>query len=92
MAEYFDYDLQGEAPHLKPATNLRAVEEDSADLFGSELIEDGLTGSTEEIIHSALTKYPKIKLVTVPDVNHHDILLEQSGANLCAEIIYGIKT
>ncbi len=113
MDEYVDYDLEGEAPYLKPTTNVLAVEEDSADLFGSELIEDGLRGATEEIlflravrglqneevplypeeiIHSVLTKYPKIKLVTVPDVNHYDILLEQSGANLCAEIIYGAKT
>jgi lipase len=42
-------------------------------------------------LNATLIKYPKIKLVTVPDVNHYDILLEQGGADTCAELIYGVK-
>ena len=45
----------------------------------------------EAAINAALANYPKIRLVTVPDVNHYDILLEQGGADQCAEIIYGVR-
>ena len=45
----------------------------------------------EAALNAALTQYPSIKVVTVPDVNHYDILLEQGGADACAELIYGVK-
>jgi lipase len=44
----------------------------------------------EEILRERLVAYPMVKLVTVPDVNHYDIVIEQSGANRCIQIIYGI--
>lgn len=43
----------------------------------------------EGILNATLTKYPRIKLVTVPDTNHYDILLSQNGAVACANLIYG---
>jgi pimeloyl-ACP methyl ester carboxylesterase len=45
----------------------------------------------EAAMNAALVNYPKIKLVTVPDVNHYDILLEQGGADACAKLIYGVE-
>lgn len=42
----------------------------------------------EAIINSMLLSYPKLKVVTVFDTNHYDILVEQSGADKCAAIIY----
>ena len=38
MDEYVDYDLRGDAPYFKPSTNPAAVEADSRDLFGDDLI------------------------------------------------------
>lgn len=111
LDEYVDYDLRGIAPTLSASSNVRAVEEDSEDLFGNELIESTLKNLgkevlmlravrglqneetplyPEEILNTTLAKYPKIKLVTVPDTNHYDILLSQSGASACANLIYGI--
>ena len=45
-----DYDLQGEPPHLKPATNPLAVEEDSKDLFGSDLINKTLAELDRDVL------------------------------------------
>ena len=42
-----------------------------------------------DLLNSVLARFPKVKLITVPDTNHYDILLEQSGADKCAELIYG---
>lgn len=110
LDEYVDYDLRGTAPLLRASTNAVAVEEDSADQFGKELIENSLKNLEkevlmlravrglqdqeiplypEEILRETLTKYPKIKLVTVPDTNHYDILLSDYGAQACANLIYG---
>ena len=47
---YVDYDLQGEPPHLKPATNPLAVEEDSKDLFGSDLINKTLAELDRDVL------------------------------------------
>jgi lipase len=112
LDEYVDYDLRGEVPELHPSTNPKAVEEDSADLFVTDLIESSLQNLTaevlmlravcglqneelplypEQIIAAVLTNYQKIKLVTVADTNHYDILLDQRNADTCAEIIYGVK-
>jgi lipase len=44
LDEYVDYDLRGEEPHMKAATNPQAVEEDSRDLFGDDLIVKSLQG------------------------------------------------
>jgi len=48
MDEYVDYDLRGEAPHMKPSTNPKAVEEDSRDLFGDDLITRSLQGLAKQ--------------------------------------------
>lgn len=110
--EYSDFDLQGNPPALRPRTNKDAVEEDSRDLFESDLISTTLANLDRElpllraqrglqneevplypdpILNAVLPSYPRVKRIDVADVNHYDILLEQSGADRCAEIIYGVK-
>lgn len=110
--EYSDYDLVGEAPKLRPATNAAAVEQDSRDLFEQELIDQTLQNLTEEVLmlraerglqneetplypqqvlDVLLPKYARVKVVTVEDTNHYDILLDQNGADKCAEIAFGVK-
>jgi lipase len=112
LDEYLDYDLRGSAPSMRASSKAQAVEEDSIDLFGSDLMMDTLKNLTEEVLmlraerglqnetpplypeevlKTALTQYPKIKVITVPDTNHYDILLEEGGANACANLIYGVK-
>lgn len=112
LDEYVDYDLQGTEPSLHPSTNPLAVEEDSKDLFGSELIENGLKNldrdvlflravrglQNEEVplypmpmIEPVLSNYPRLKLVTVDDTNHYDILIHQDGADQCSKLIYGVN-
>ena len=44
LEEYVDYDLRGTEPSMKAATNPVAVEEDSRDLFGDDLIVRSLQG------------------------------------------------
>ena len=44
LGEYVDYDLRGSEPHMKAATNPQAVEDDSRDLFGDDLIVKSLQG------------------------------------------------
>lgn len=111
--EYSDYDLVGTEPNLKPATNPRAVEEDSRDLFEQDLIERTLMSLKDEVLmlravrglqneenplypetvlKAVLPKYPKIRVITVDDSNHYDILLDQNGADKCAEIAFGLKS
>jgi len=46
MDEYVDFDLRGDAPNFKPSTNPAAVEADSRDLFGDDLIVRSLKGLT----------------------------------------------
>lgn len=108
--EYSDYDLVGEAPKFKPATNPLAVEQDSRDLFDQELIDKTLQNLGDEILmlraerglqneevplypqtvlEALLPKYPKVRVVTVADTNHYDILLDQNGADKCAELAFG---
>jgi pimeloyl-ACP methyl ester carboxylesterase len=50
LDEYVDYDLRGEEPHMKAATNPQAVEEDSRDLFGDDLIVKSLLGLKKKSI------------------------------------------
>jgi len=50
MDEYVDYDLRGEAPNFKPSTNPAAVEADSRDLFGDDLIVRSLKGLTKQCL------------------------------------------
>ncbi len=45
----------------------------------------------EELLKETLLNYPKIKLITVPDTNHYDMLLSQEYADNCAKLIYGIN-
>lgn len=37
------------------------------------------------------SEYPMVKVITVEDTNHYDILLDQDGADKCAAIAYGVK-
>ena len=46
----------------------------------------------ENLLKEILRNYPKIKLITVPNTNHYDMLLSQEYADKCADIIYGIKS
>ena len=48
LDEYVDYDLRGSEPHMKAATNPQAVEDDSRDLFGDDLIVKSLQGSRKQ--------------------------------------------
>jgi lipase len=112
LDEYVDYDLRGNAPLMYASTNKKAVEEDSIDLFGNELIENTLRNLTQEVLmlravrglqneetplypedalKAVLRNYPKIKLITVPNTNHYELLIEQIGADACANLIYGIN-
>ena len=50
LDEYVDYDLRGDAPHMKASTNAKAVEDDSRDLFGDDLIIRSLKGLTKKSI------------------------------------------
>ena len=50
MDEYVDYDLRGESPNFKPSTNPAAVEADSKDLFGDDLIVRSLKGLTKQCL------------------------------------------
>lgn len=36
-------------------------------------------------------EYPMVKVITVEDTNHYDILLDQDGADKCAAIAFGVK-
>lgn len=45
----------------------------------------------EPVLAAVLPKYPKLKLHTIADTNHYDILLDESGAEAVAELIYGGK-
>jgi pimeloyl-ACP methyl ester carboxylesterase len=46
----------------------------------------------QQVLDALLPKYPKVKVVTVEDTNHYDILLDQNGADKCAEIAFGVKS
>lgn len=45
----------------------------------------------QQVLDALLPKYPKVKVVTVEDTNHYDILLDQSGADRCAQLAFGVK-
>lgn len=45
----------------------------------------------EVVLAKVLPKYPKLKLHTIADTNHYDILLDEVGAEACAQLIYGDK-
>ncbi len=50
LDEYVDYDLRGTAPTMSASTNARAVEEDSEDLFSSDLIATTLENLSEDVL------------------------------------------
>lgn len=50
LDEYVEYDLRGHGSELHPATQSRAVEEDSKDLFESELISSTLKSLKDEVL------------------------------------------
>jgi len=110
LNEYADYDLRGIAPHMRPASNLQAVEADIREEYGDELNIRALQGLTKQSIlikserglsneehgvypmawlEQILPHYPKIKLEYLADYNHYEIMLEESGAEKVAQIIYG---
>jgi lipase len=43
----------------------------------------------EEVLIETLKKFPAVRYVNVEDVNHYDMMTEQSGADKCIELIYG---
>ena len=106
LNDYVDYDLRDG----KPSTNPQAVEEDSRDLFGDNVIEKALTNLSKEtlfiraprglmneegglyplpIIEAILPKYPKLKMISLDDVNHYDMFLHEFGSEQIATAIYG---
>ena len=106
LNDYVDYDLRDG----KPSTNPQAVEEDSRDLFGDNVIEKALTNLNKEtlfiraprglmneegglyplpIIEAILPKYPKLKMISLDDVNHYDMFLHEFGSEQIATAIYG---
>ena len=110
LNEYADYDLRGIAPHMRPASNLLAVEADIREEYGDELNIRALQGLTKQSIlikserglfneehgvypmawlDQILPQYPKIKLEYLADYNHYEIMLEESGAEKVAQVIYG---
>ena len=110
LNEYADYDLRGIAPHMRPASNLQAVEADIREEYGDELNVQALKGLTKPSIlikserglfneehgvypmtwlEKILPDYPMVKLEYLPDYNHYEIMLEESGAEKVAQIIYG---
>lgn len=56
MDEYTDYDLRGQVPELRPSTNPLAVEEDSRDLFGTDLINSTLAGLNKDVLMLRATR------------------------------------
>ncbi len=56
LDEYADYDLRGEAPALRPSTTAAAVEEDSRDLFGTDLINSTLSGLPKRVLMMRATR------------------------------------
>ena len=45
----------------------------------------------EPVLAAVLPKYPKLKVHTIADTNHYDILLDEVGAEAVAQLIYGGK-
>jgi len=45
----------------------------------------------EPVLAAVLPKWPKLKVHTIADTNHYDILLEETGAEAVAELIFGGK-
>lgn len=109
LDEYVTYDLRGKSPNMQASTNAKAVEADSADLFGDPLIVNALLNLNSEVlfiravrglqneeiplypqsvIEAALENYPKVKLLTLDDVNHYEILLDQGFADRCIDLVY----
>ncbi|MDO8646483.1 MAG: alpha/beta hydrolase [Candidatus Planktophila sp.] len=110
LNEYADYDLRGIAPHMRPASNLLAVEADIREEYGHELNVRALKGLKKKSLlikterglfneehgvypmawlEQILPEYPMIKLEYLANYNHYEIMLEQSGAEKVAQIIYG---
>lgn len=56
LDEYADYDLNGSAPALTPSTNPSAVEEDSRDLFGTDLINSTLANLEKDVLMIRATR------------------------------------
>jgi len=40
------------------------------------------------VIEKTLLEYPRVKMVTLEDVNHYDILLDQSCSDRCIKLVY----
>lgn len=109
LDEYVDYDLRDG----KPSTSAQAVEDDSRDLFGDEIIDKALKNLSKEtlfiraprglqneegglyplpVLEYIAPQYPKLKIVSLDDVNHYDMFLHPFGASQIGEIIYGAKS
>lgn len=108
MVNYIHHDLVGDAPELSPSTNPECVNEDSIDLWSSDLINNALieldqdvmllravrglqnepTGLyPEALLDDLAAKYPRVKITTIADTNHYDILMSDYGATEVAKLI-----
>jgi lipase len=45
----------------------------------------------EALLKETLLNYPMIDMLTVPDCNHYELLLNQETVDVCADLIYGIR-
>jgi hypothetical protein len=43
------------------------------------------------VLAAVMPKYPKLKMHTIADTNHYDILLDEVGAEAVARLVYGDK-
>lgn len=108
MVNYIHHDLVGAEPELSPSTNPECVNEDSIDLWSSDLINNALialdqdvmllravrglqnepTGLYPEVLLDDLAaKYPRVKITTIADTNHYDIVMSDYGATEVAKLV-----
>lgn len=109
LDRYIAYDLRGEGSLLHPSTDPAAVSEDSADLWGDNLVsaalealsvdvpllraERGLQNEPgglypDAVLPAIASAYPRIRVTTVPDTNHYDLVMSAEGAAACARLLY----
>lgn len=108
MINYIHHDLVGTAPELSPSTNPDCVNEDSIDLWSSDLIHNALIELNQDVIllravrglqneptglypeallDDLAAKYPEVKITTIADTNHYDIVMSDYGATEVVKLI-----
>ncbi len=107
MINYIHHDLVGAEPELSPSTNPACVNEDSIDLWSSDLIDNALIALDQDVMMlravrglqneptglypeallvDLAAKYPRVKITTIADTNHYDILMSDYGATEVAKL------